>query len=354
MLSGSGSYFDDFSLITSEAPEDDLDIDWIGMTSCKQFRDGVPQGPNPWSLDIWVRVVNPGTLHHIDVTKPGGTSPFVTMYEEATPGWWVCSLDDNYASLPALREVYTEGIYTLDLLNSEGGLIKSLDIDCDNLPGEPTEPVDFIYPSENGQTGISVNPTFTWDVSPSAADASMRVLENDEVVYLEAPVSISSTSWTPGSLQYGYEYELDVSVMNIKDWAGGPTFPTMTDDTGDTFFYSYMIEYLNEIVFTTLPLDDPIDEIEDILDFVDEAVEAGTLTGNGPGNSAGNRLNALRNKLEAASDLIEEGQYEEACDHLLSIYRKCDGESRPPDFVTGDVANDLADMILLLMDDLGC
>ena len=134
-------------------------------------------------------------------------------------------------------------------------LIKSLDIDYTDLPSEPTEPVEFISPSTNGQTDFSVNPTFMWSDSPDAGDALMTAVDNDEVFYIDAPVSISSTSWTPGLLLYGYEYELDVSVMNIKDWAGGPEFPTMTDYTGDTFSYSYMIEYLNEIVFTTLIVD---------------------------------------------------------------------------------------------------
>jgi hypothetical protein len=332
----------------------DLDIDWIGMTSCRQFRDGIPQGDYPWSLDIWVHVVDPGALDHIDVTKPDDSDPFVTLYEEDASGWWNCSLDDDYDSLDAVRVVYKEGIYKFDCCDSEDRLIKSLNIAYDELPGEPTGPVEFIYPSMNGQAGISVNPTFTWSDSTGAGDALMTVVDNDEVVYFDAPVSISSTSWTPGPLSYGHEYELDVSVMNIKDWSGGPAFPITTDDTGDTFSYSYMIEYLNEIVFITRPLNDPTEEIEEILNLVDESVEDGTLTGYGPGKSADNRLNALTNMLEEARNLIEEGLYDEACDQLWAVYRKSDGERRPPDFVTGDAANDLADMILVMMDELGC
>ena len=98
----------------------------------------------------------------------------------------------------------------------------------------------------------------------------------------------------------------------------------------------------------------PTNEIEEILDFVDESVEYGTLTGDGPGNSGDNRLNALINMLEEAQSLIEAGLYEEACDQLWAAYRKCDGDPRPPDFVTGDAADDLAGMILVVMDELGC
>ena len=102
------------------------------------------------------------------------------------------------------------------------------------------------------------------------------------------------------------------------------------------------------------PIPPSEDPIEEILEFVEESVEDGTLTGEGPGKSADNRLNALINMLEEAQSLIEAGLYEEACGQLWSAYRKCDGESQPPDFVTGDAADDLAVMILLMMDELGC
>jgi len=340
---------------TTVPPPSDLDIDLLGISATKQFRDGVPQGELPWSLDIIVSVGDPDNLHHIDVTKPGDSVPFVTLYKEATPvGMWGCSLDDDYASLDALRIVYKEGPYIFNFLDIDNVLIRSLNIDYTDLPGEPAEPVEFIYPSTNGQNDISINPTFTWSVSQDAGDALMMAIDNDETVYFDAPVPIGSTSWTPGPLLEEHQYELDVFVINIKDWAGGPGFPTMTDSTGDTFSYAHTIEYLNEIAFTTQSLDDPIEVIEEILDFVDESVDVGTLTGEGPGKSADNRLNALRNKLEEAQRLIEAGLYEEACDQLWSTYRKCDGEPRPPDFVTGDAADDLADMILVVMDELGC
>ena len=183
-----------------------LDIDWIGMTSSKQFRDGVPQGLDPWSLDIWVRVVDPGALHHIDITKPGESDPFVTLYEEIVSVEWGWDSQGDYPSLLLLRAVYPEGTYKFDFRDSEGGLIKSLNIAYSDLPGEPTEPVEFIYPSTDGQTGVSINPTFEWSVSisPDAGDALMTVVENDDLNYFDVPVSISSTSWTPGSLLYGH------------------------------------------------------------------------------------------------------------------------------------------------------
>jgi len=91
-----------------------------------------------------------------------------------------------------------------------------------------------------------------------------------------------------------------------------------------------------------------------LLAFFDESVADGTLEGDGPGNSADGRLNALRNILEMASDLINIGEIEDACEQLMVAKRKCDGESPPPDFVTGNAAEDLHNMILELMEAIGC
>jgi hypothetical protein len=57
--------------------------------------------------------------------------------------------------------------------------------------------------------------------------------------------------------------------------------------------------------------------IETILEFFDESVDDGILTGYGPGKSAEGRLNALRNMLEMAGDLIETGDIEGAWPECL-------------------------------------
>jgi hypothetical protein len=94
--------------------------------------------------------------------------------------------------------------------------------------------------------------------------------------------------------------------------------------------------------------------IEAILTFFNEAVTAGTLVGHGPGKSAQNRLNAFRNMLEMAADLIDSGDIEEACTQLNACYKKCDGMHPPPDFVAGEAAPELRAMIENLMAHLGC
>ena len=98
----------------------------------------------------------------------------------------------------------------------------------------------------------------------------------------------------------------------------------------------------------------PEEQVQEILDFIDESVEAGTLWGNGPGNSADKRLQALINMIEAAGDLIEQGRCEEARDQLWAAYRRCDGSPKPPDFVEGQAREQLAAMILALIESLGC
>jgi beta propeller repeat protein len=92
----------------------------------------------------------------------------------------------------------------------------------------------------------------------------------------------------------------------------------------------------------------------DILAFFDQSVSNGTLTGQGPGNSASGKLNALRNMIAAAASLINQGDIAGACQQLLDAYRKTDGNPKPPDFVTGPAASELAAKIQALRQSLGC
>ena len=58
-----------------------------------------------------------------------------------------------------------------------------------------------------------------------------------------------------------------------------------------------------------------------------------------------------------ASDLIDADLPHEACEQLSAALAKTDGLAPPasaPDFVTGEAAHELADMIEELMQDLGC
>ena len=72
------------------------------------------------------------------------------------------------------------------------------------------------------------------------------------------------------------------------------------------------------------------------------------LAGNGPGGSGSGRLNVLINQIEAAGDLADAGMIDEACHQLQDAFSRTDGEFPPPDFVTGEAALVLAQLIEIL------
>jgi hypothetical protein len=79
--------------------------------------------------------------------------------------------------------------------------------------------------------------------------------------------------------------------------------------------------------------------------------------GNGSDKLAENRLNALRNMIETAGDLIDSEKNDEACGQLEAVYKKMDGLNTPGDsidFVEGSAVVVLADMVQDLMGKLEC
>ena len=99
----------------------------------------------------------------------------------------------------------------------------------------------------------------------------------------------------------------------------------------------------------------PGQQIQNILDFFDQSVSDETLLGYGPGNSSEKRLNALRNMINAAGDLMINAEcYAQVIEQLESINKKTDGEKRPPDFVVGEAVPILNQMVKDLIADLPC
>ena len=95
------------------------------------------------------------------------------------------------------------------------------------------------------------------------------------------------------------------------------------------------------------------EQMAETLTFFDASVASEDLVGEGAGKSGPKRLDTLRNMLVEAARLIDEGLYAEARMQLADAYRKCDGQSPPPDFVTGDAATELAAMIQDVIATLG-
>jgi hypothetical protein len=98
----------------------------------------------------------------------------------------------------------------------------------------------------------------------------------------------------------------------------------------------------------------PQQQITGILAFFDASVTAGTLTGSGNGNSASGRRKALRNMIEAAGGLIQQGRTADACQQLADALNRADGNPTPPDFVAGTATPGLAQRIRDLRATLGC
>ena len=225
-----------------------LDIEEISMCSQKDHLDGTAP-INPWRFEVDIHLVDPGTLHHIDVTLPTGGMTSFTIYEDSGD-WEYHSSPTLYPTLTALQAVYPTGTYTLDFRDSGGGQLNYVQLDYSGL-SEPGSPVDFTYPSDNGQTGISTNPTLTWTVNSGAGDAFGMVLYDDyEEIYRNVPPPMETLSWQPGPLDPEQNHWLYVTVVRVKDWAGGPGLPTKTVG-GDEFEYILHIGYMNKIGFTT-------------------------------------------------------------------------------------------------------
>jgi hypothetical protein len=133
---------------------------------------------------------------------------------------------------------------------------------------------------------------------------------------------------------------------------------TVTLDRADQNFYldsdlnlELIALFEGKYEFRVVP--DPGTALEGISIFFEESVTDETLAGDGPGESADGRLNALRKMLEMAGDLISI-DIEASCVQLHAALERCDGESPPPDFVTGSAAIELNNMIEELMEELGC
>jgi len=96
-------------------------------------------------------------------------------------------------------------------------------------------------------------------------------------------------------------------------------------------------------------------DIYEISDSIDESIKNGALLGIGSSSLADHRLNILKDKIETAANVLENGTFEEACQHLLDAYLRTDGLSQTPDLVYGQAAAELAKKIKLMRTEIiGC
>jgi len=93
---------------------------------------------------------------------------------------------------------------------------------------------------------------------------------------------------------------------------------------------------------------------DDITSFIGTSVADASLVGQGSGKSADKKLNASRNMIEEAGNLIQDGLIDDTCQQLSAAFKKTDGQDKPPDFVSGSATDELAGMIQELLNILGC
>lgn len=231
-----------------------LDIDRIKIVTMHGNHAGVPVSL-PWDFDIGVHVFNAGKnarkLDHIHITKPGDSVPFYIMFEGKPGVWEFESSPSDFPSLEAVRALYPEGVYTFEFHSSKHKLLRTISLDYSGL-SLPTSPVDFTYPSVDGQTNVSTNPTFTWNagVGGNALLVSVEDELTEDTAYQGAPVPTDTLSVSPGPLLPNRTYGLSVAVLSLKDWTGGG-WPT-TRVKGDKFAYDLRIDNRNRILFTTV------------------------------------------------------------------------------------------------------
>jgi hypothetical protein len=198
----------------------------------------------------------------------------------------------------------------------------------------------------------------TWtatDASSNFASATQVLTVVDTTppeITVPANIEVEATSADGAMVNYG------VTASDIVDSdpevscqpASGSTFPngetvvqcTATDSSGNEATGSFTVTVLEP---TT---------IDNVIAAVNAAGADGTLKGDGPGRSASGRLGAWRNMLDAARNALDAGNVAGACNLLQQAYLRADGDSAPPDFVTGAAREELAQMVLNLRESLGC
>ena len=317
----------------------DLDVDSIRFQTSKDH-SGVIAEPSPFRMNVMVSGSN---INSVQVTSPTG----ITAFGSPIYDFVMVNLGEGYATLAELREDLPIGPYEF-VFNQGEATEDSVTVYTNPGEEEPSGFANITYPA-HGATDVPAEPTFTWDSCTAYGDhlwADMRYSDHHLPLY-QAGFDIGEISWTPGPLAPGGSYGLSVTIE--KGWDAGQP---LTTENGDSLIYHDIFCWGNNVSFTVIS--EPQVMIEETLAFLDASVEAGTLVGEGPGKSADKRLNALRNMLEAAAELIDAGLYELACEQLWDAYRKCDGDPKPPDFVSGAACAELAAMIQDVIDNLGC
>ena len=297
-------------------------------------------------FDLWAMVFGDG-INSVQVTSPTNITAVGELEElPGGGGWvWIIDLAEDYATLRWLRRDFPIGYYKFTFNKGESDE-DSVMVYTDPVP--PTGFANITYPA-NRATNVPVTPTFIWDSCLGYGDSLFVSVEEEKEesdLWQCQVLDIGETSWTPPDpLLPGRLHDFEVAVQT-----GATQGQTLWTDDGDPLVYHDVFEWSNEVLFTVVPESE--EKIVETLEFFDDSVADETLVGEGSGALAEYRLNAFRNMLESASSLISRRFYGAARQQLGSAYRRCDGQPYPADLVTGEATEELAGMILDVVNSL--
>lgn len=217
-----------------------LDVTEIGILEYKDYWDGTAI-TNPYGIEVWV---NGSNITSVSVTDPHSGNHSLTDWGG---GQWGFD-DGGFASLVALEASYGNGNYAFNFNSGED----TVTIDYQNT--EPSGFANITNPTD-GQTGVGLNPTYTWDSAAGYGEAlGMWVIEDPsgvaDDIYENVPeYNTALTSWQPGSLSELTEYEFELSVFKAQ----GGSVQALSTDGSDDFDYYGLFDYTNIVGFTTIP-----------------------------------------------------------------------------------------------------
>lgn len=209
---------------------------------------------------------------------------------------------------------------------------------------------------ESGPPAMGVDPE-TLDFGTVDVGTSVMLIVN---LYNEGndTLTVSSLSLNNGDYTFaapalpfslGLGETVDIA-LTYSPTNSGQSAASLVIDSDDPQNGSLSVSLTGEGVAQETP---PGEQLQAILSFLDESLVNGTLIGTGRGNAQIKRPKALRNMIEAAGDRLE-NNVANACRKLHRAYYRTDGLRKPRDFVQGDSAPLLADMIAALRENLGC
>jgi hypothetical protein len=141
------------------------------------------------------------------------------------------------------------------------------------------------------------------------------------------------------------------SVRNISNTLSLDDYSPQINENGQVTWHAF--DGTDFEVYLATPSTTSETDITNVISFIETSLLNGSLVAVGPTTKAAQgKANAFVNMIKNASDLISAGDGDGAVAQLKAAYAKIDGKRNPPDFMTGDNVNELAAMILDLIDEL--